>query len=103
MRRLRSDAATHPDDECARRVAHAGNGCRRAGTPEPEGGRVLCPHFRIGGHLVRTISVVAQFGAAVDVTLEELRLELIYPADEEAAAVLSALGWPATGSARRCS
>ena len=53
---------------------------------------MLCPHFRIGGHVVRTISVVAQFGAAVDVTLEELRLELIYPADEEAAAVLSALG-----------
>ncbi|MBK9474710.1 MAG: hypothetical protein IPL94_00330 [Tetrasphaera sp.] len=94
MRRLRADAATHPDDEVLAELltlatAAAAQAPRR---PDPEGGRVLCPHFRIGGHLVRTISVVAQFGAAVDVTLEELRLELIYPADEEAAAVLSALG-----------
>jgi hypothetical protein len=28
--------------------------------------------------------VVAQFGAARDVTLDELRIELIYPADDEA-------------------
>jgi len=34
--------------------------------------------------LVRTISVIAQFGAPLDVTLDELRIELVYPADEDA-------------------
>lgn len=52
----------------------------------PGGELVLCPHFAVGGCVVRTMSVVAQFGAAQDLTLDELRIELIYPADVEAAA-----------------
>ena len=42
--------------------------------------------FRVGEQLIRTITVVAQFGAARDVTLDELRIELVYPADQEAEA-----------------
>jgi hypothetical protein len=49
-----------------------------------DGVRVLCPHFRVGGQLIRTITLVAQFGAARDVTLDELRIELVYRADQEA-------------------
>jgi hypothetical protein len=44
----------------------------------------LCPHFRVGEELVRTITVVAPFGGARYVTLDELKMELIYPADDEA-------------------
>lgn len=75
-----------PDDDVfAELVDLATLACR--GIPErpgTDGARVLCPHFRIGDTLVRTITVVAQFGGALDVTLDELRIELIYPADDDA-------------------
>jgi hypothetical protein len=48
----------------------------------------VCPRFRIGDEVVSTISVVAQFGSPLDVTLDELRIELIYPADDRAEAFL---------------
>ncbi len=34
--------------------------------------------------MVRTVPVVAAFGHAVDVTLDEVRVELFYPEDAEA-------------------
>ena len=86
VRRLQSESARRPDDEeLAALVSMAAEACR--GVPERptmDGARVLCPHFRVGEQLVRTITVVAQFGAARDVTLDELRIELVYPADDEA-------------------
>ena len=45
---------------------------------------VACPHFRIGDQVIKTVSMVARFGAAREVTLDELRVELVYPGDEEA-------------------
>ena len=38
---------------------------------------VICPRLRIGDQVVRTISMVAQFGSVREVTLDELRVELI--------------------------
>jgi len=58
-----------------------------AGVPRPqpaEAGLIVCPWFRIGGHIVRTIALTARFDHAADVTLDELRAELIYPLDEQA-------------------
>jgi transcriptional regulator with XRE-family HTH domain len=85
-RRLQTEAAQRPDDEeLAALVSLATEACH--GVPERsvvDGAPVLCPHFRVGDRLVRTITVVAQFGAARDVTLDELRIELVYPADDEA-------------------
>ncbi len=85
-RRLQEESARRPDDdEIARLALLAAEACR--GVPETPGNddaRVLCPHFRIGDDIIRTISVVAQFGGARDVTLDELRIELIYPSDDEA-------------------
>lgn len=85
-RRLQAEAARHPHDEVLAELAElATEACR--GIPErpgTDGALVLCPQFRVGDALVRTITVVAQFGGARDVTLEELRIELVYPADEEA-------------------
>lgn len=46
---------------------------------------MLCRHYDIGGRSVRTMTLVAQFGVAQDITLGGLRIELIYPADQEAA------------------
>jgi hypothetical protein len=42
---------------------------------------VVCPRFRIGGRVVRTISTVMRFDAAIEVTASELRVELMFPAD----------------------
>lgn len=89
VERLRADAARFPaDPELAGLVAHAMAAVDRAGVTRPQlpssAVRVLCPQFRIGDEVISTISVVAQFGSPLDVTLEELRIELIYPADERA-------------------
>ena len=40
---------------------------------------VVCPHFRIGDQVIKTVSMVARFGSAREVTLDELRVELVFP------------------------
>jgi len=40
--------------------------------------------FRIAGTIVRTIAMTARFDHAADITLNELRAELIYPLDDAA-------------------
>jgi hypothetical protein len=45
---------------------------------------VVCPEFRLGDKLVRTITVAARFDNPLEVTLAELRIELTYPMDEDA-------------------
>lgn len=43
---------------------------------------VICPRLNIGGRRVRTISTVMRFDTAVEVTASELRVELMFPADD---------------------
>jgi len=60
-----------------------------AGVPrptEPTGEPVLCPWFRIGGQVIKTIGIAARFDPTTDVTLDELRIELTYPLDATAEA-----------------
>jgi transcriptional regulator with XRE-family HTH domain len=47
---------------------------------------VICPRLRFAGRRVRTISTVMRFDTAVEVTLSELRVELMFPADDESEA-----------------
>jgi hypothetical protein len=47
---------------------------------------VLCPWFRIGGQVIKTIGIAARFDPTTDVTLDELRVELTYPLDAAAEA-----------------
>lgn len=64
---------------------------------------VICPRLRLGGQRVRTISTVLRFDTAVDLTASELRVELMFPADEASEAffrTLAAAGAPA-GDLRR--
>lgn len=86
LTRLQAEAARFPNDEVlAALVDLATDAVGYLPRPSAEtSGPVLCPHFRVGTDLVRTVSVVAQFGSPMDVTLDELRIELIYPADESA-------------------
>ncbi len=44
---------------------------------------VVSPHLRIGNQVIKTVSMVARFGTAREVTLDELRVELVFPRDEE--------------------
>ena len=52
--------------------------------PLAAAGLMVCPWFRVGGQVVRTIAMVARFDHTGDVTLDELRVELMYPLDADA-------------------
>jgi transcriptional regulator with XRE-family HTH domain len=52
---------------------------------------VACPVIRIDGHLVRTITTVMRFDHATEVTTSELRVELMFPADDPSDTVLRRL------------
>jgi transcriptional regulator with XRE-family HTH domain len=45
---------------------------------------VICPRLRIGDQIVATLSMIARFGNTQEVNLDELRVELIFPADPAA-------------------
>lgn len=64
--------------------------------PEPTGeglpeGPVVCPVFQLGSQVVRTVSTVMRFDTAVDVQVAELRVELMFPADDAAEAFFRGL------------
>ena len=42
---------------------------------------VVCPWFRVSDSVIRTVVLAARFDTAIEVTLDELRIELIYPQD----------------------
>lgn len=84
--RLANDLLRFPDDETLRSLYHD---LRDAHEPRPISterptGRVICPRFHIDGQLIRTVTVAARFESATDITLDELRIELIYPEDDTA-------------------
>jgi hypothetical protein len=51
---------------------------------------VVCPVFELGGRVVRTISTVMRFDTAIEVTTSQLRVELMFPADDAAEAYFQA-------------
>ncbi|GAA0378716.1 transcriptional regulator [Acrocarpospora corrugata] len=86
LARLHHQLAQAPFDEELRELVDlaesAVSGLARPA--EPLSALVVCPWFRAGGQVVRTIGMVARFDAAAEVTLEELRIELTYPQDASA-------------------
>lgn len=83
LARLSVDLMRFPDDEMLLEL-HTAVRAALDETPrphEPSTGRVICPRFRFDGSLVRTITVAARFESVADVTLDEARVELIYPQD----------------------
>ena len=84
--RLRDSARRAPLDQELRSLISLAESAL-AGTPRPapaDAALVVCPWFRIGDTVVRTIAMTARFDHAADVTLDELRVELMYPLDEDA-------------------
>lgn len=90
---LRRDAAQAADAESASLLQRAETLSRDfpggPGTPA-EPAPVICPVFEFGGQIVRTISVVMRFDTATEVTTSQLRIELMFPADDQAEAYFRA-------------
>ena len=90
---LRRAAAEAGDTEVIRLLRRA-EAHQRDGPPRPgaHGGSspVVCPVFEVGGQVVRTISAVMRFDTAVEVTTSQLRVELMFPADDAAEAYFRA-------------
>ncbi len=86
LSRLRDQVEASPfDDELRALLAVAEAAVHEAALPPPtENGLVVCPHFRVGEKVIRTVGMVMRFDTAIELTLDELRLELTYPADETA-------------------
>ena len=84
--RLRKQLRQAPLDEQLRSLVDLAEAAV-ADLPSPAGAEhslVACPWFRAGDTIIRTIVVAARFDTAIEVTLDELRIELIYPQDATA-------------------
>lgn len=83
---LRREAARASDDELPALLRRAEAHARQLPPPEADAKPelpVVCPRLNVGGRRVRTISTVMRFDTAVEVTASELRVELMFPADDE--------------------
>jgi transcriptional regulator with XRE-family HTH domain len=88
LRRLRAEALQAPGDAKMQALLKRAQAYLQD-IPEPQISGVhelaLCPRLRIGDTVINTVTMVAQFSEPNAVILDELRLELVFPADDEAA------------------
>jgi len=86
LARLRGQLHQSPLDDALRSLVTRAEVALGKLPPEedPKRSLVVCPWFQIGKTVIRTIVIAARFDSAVDVTLDELRIELIYPQDDAA-------------------
>jgi len=91
--RLRREAAAAGTDArleaMLRRLESLVSDCRPP-TVDPHS-PLVCPTIVIGGQRLRFVGTIARFGSAVDVTLSELRVEFLFPADDTTEAVVRAM------------
>ena len=60
--------------------------------PAPDTMPALIPiRYMLGGQVFSVFSTIAQFGTAEDIALADLRIELLFPADEETEAAFEAM------------
>lgn len=83
LTQLQDDALRYPHDPQLRELTELAH---EAGIGHAALDRVpaASPRLRLGTEVVDTISVIARFGSPDQATPEELRVELLYPADEAA-------------------
>jgi hypothetical protein len=85
LARLRSQAARYPFDEALQALVRQGESALAdVANPATSTDLAVCPTFVIDGTRVRTLAMVARFDPPSDVTVDELRVELMYPADATA-------------------
>lgn len=86
LRRMRREVADSGPDERLQELLERAEAYMKdvpVDVEDPSSDFVVCPHLRIGGQVIKTASMVARFGTAREVTLDELRVELVFPRDEE--------------------
>ncbi len=91
---LRRDCARNDDPTLVALLQRAERYVEGLPPPKPEALLdlpVICPRLRVNGQLIRTITTVMRFDTAVEVSTSELRVELMFPADEPSAEALRAL------------
>lgn len=83
LQRLSADLVRYPDDPTLLGLHSSVRAAlgERPTRPGDVSGRVICPRFQVDGQSIRTITVAARFESVADITLDELRVELIYPED----------------------
>ena len=90
VQRMRREVANAgPDERLQSLLERAEDYLRDVPTPADDPANsdlVICPQLRIGDQLIKTLTMVARFGNAREVTLDELRVELVFPADDVAEA-----------------
>jgi transcriptional regulator with XRE-family HTH domain len=82
---LRRDATQTADPQLTALLQRAELHVRGIPSPEPSAMPelpVVCPRLNINGRVIRTISTVLRFDTAIEVTASELRVELMFPADD---------------------
>lgn len=86
---LRRETARSPDSALHDLLRRAESHAKTLPPPEPDARPdlpVICPRLNLGGRRIRTISTVMRFDTAIEVTASELRVELMFPADDESEA-----------------
>lgn len=80
---LRRELFHHPHPDLPELLRQAEGHAEGLGPmPDAPDELVMCPTLRVGDREVRTLSTVLRFDKASDVTMAELRVELVFPADE---------------------
>ena len=83
LRREAARAGADPElNELIEEAASHVEGASRLEESEFTPGPMMATRIRMGERVLSTISTVASFGTALDVTVNELRIELVFPADE---------------------
>lgn len=91
LRRLQAEVAEGSDERSLKLLARARDLLADVDLGTDMGdGLVICPRLRFGSEVVSTTTMVARFAATREVTLDELRVELIFPATRRRAPSLNA-------------
>ena len=93
--RLRTESAAQGGVEALDRAA-----AKLSEAPEPDSpatGPVVPTIYRMGAMRLSMFTTIAQFGTPEDLTLDDMKIELFFPADAETADILRAL-WAASAS-----
>lgn len=93
---LRRELTHHPHPDLPRLLDHAEQLARALGpapelTAEDADNVVMCSTLDIGDAHIKTIATVMRFDKPADVTVSELRVELIFPANDESEAFFKSL------------
>ena len=84
--RLRDQVEASPFDDELRALLALAEAAVGVVDPPPatDDALLVCPSFRVDGEVIRTVGMVLRFDTAIELTLDEMRVELTYPADETA-------------------